>query len=202
LGWGGWWFWDPVENASFMPWLIAAALVHSAIVTERRGSLASWTILLAIMGFGFALLGTFLVRSGVLTSVHAFAVDPKRGIAVLVLLGLALGGGFGLYAWRAPKLAQPSGFAAISREAMLVWNNFCLGVAAGVVLIGTLYPLIVEAAGGGLISVGPPFFNITVGPLLAVLFLLLPLGPMLTFGACAIGASRRVVAADIDCCAG
>jgi cytochrome c-type biogenesis protein CcmF len=181
LGWGGWWFWDPVENASFMPWLIAAALVHSAIVTERRGSLASWTILLAIMGFGLALLGTFLVRSGVLTSVHAFAVDPQRGIAVLVLLGAALGAGFGLYAWRAPKLAQPAGFAAVSRESMLVWNNFGLAVAAGVVLIGTLYPLMVEAAGGGLISVGPPFFNMTVAPLLAVLLLLLPLGPMLTW---------------------
>jgi cytochrome c-type biogenesis protein CcmF len=181
LGWGGWWFWDPVENASFMPWLVAAALVHSAIVTERRGSLASWTILLAILGFGLALLGTFLVRSGVLTSVHAFAVDPKRGVAVLVLLGLALGAGFGLYAWRAPKLAQPRGFAAISRESMLVWNNFGLAVAAGVVLIGTLYPLLVEAAGGGLISVGPPFFNMTVAPLLGMLLLLLPLGPMLTW---------------------
>ncbi|HYD89195.1 MAG TPA: heme lyase CcmF/NrfE family subunit [Vitreimonas sp.] len=181
LGWGGWWFWDPVENASFMPWLVAAALVHSAIVTERRGSLASWTILLAIMGFGLAILGTFLVRSGVLTSVHAFAVDPTRGIAMLVLLFIALGIGFGMYAWRAPKLRQPSGFAAVSRESMLVWNNFGLAVAAGVVLIGTLYPLIVEAAGGGLISVGPPFFNATVAPLIGVLFLLLPLGPMLTW---------------------
>ncbi len=181
LGWGGWWFWDPVENASFMPWLIAAALVHSAIVTERRGSLATWTILLAIMGFGLALLGTFLVRSGVLTSVHAFAVDPKRGIAVLVMLGVALGAGFGLYAWRAPKLARPSGFAAVSRESMLVWNNFGLAVAAGVVLIGTIYPLLVESLGGGLISVGPPFFNATVAPLLAMLLLLLPLGPMLTW---------------------
>jgi cytochrome c-type biogenesis protein CcmF len=181
LGWGGWWFWDPVENASFMPWLAACALVHSAIVTERRGSLASWTILLAIMGFGFALLGTFLVRSGVLTSVHAFAVDPRRGIAVLVLLGAALGAGFGLYAWRAPKLAKAAGFNAISRESMLVWNNFGLAVAAGVVLIGTLYPLIVETLGGGLISVGPPFFNATVAPLLGALFLILPFGPMLAW---------------------
>jgi cytochrome c-type biogenesis protein CcmF len=181
LGWGGWWFWDPVENASFMPWLGACALVHSAIVTERRGSLATWTILLAIMGFGLALLGTFLVRSGVLTSVHAFAVDPKRGIAVLVLLALALGTGFGLYAWRAPKLAQPTGFGAVSRESMLVWNNFGLAVAAGVVLTGTLYPLIVEAAGGGLISVGPPFFNLTVAPIMALLLVLLPFGPMLTW---------------------
>ncbi|MFT3726333.1 MAG: heme lyase CcmF/NrfE family subunit [Terricaulis sp.] len=181
LGWGGWWFWDPVENASFMPWLAACALVHSAIVTERRGSLATWTILLAIMGFGLALLGTFLVRSGVLTSVHAFAVDPKRGIAVLVLLAVALGVGFGLYAWRAPKLGAPSGFGAVSRESMLVWNNFGLSIAAGVVLIGTLYPLIVEAVGGGLISVGPPFFNLTVAPLMALLFVLLPFGPMLTW---------------------
>lgn len=181
LGWGGWWFWDPVENASFMPWLVACALIHSSIVTERRGSLAGWTILLSILGFGLALLGTFLVRSGVLTSVHAFAVDPSRGIAVLVLLAIALGFGFGLYALRAHKLAQPSGFAAVSRESMLVWNNFGLAVAAGVVLIGTLYPLLVEAAGGGLISVGPPFFNATVAPVLGVLFLLLPLGPMLTW---------------------
>ncbi|MBS0386489.1 MAG: heme lyase CcmF/NrfE family subunit [Proteobacteria bacterium] len=181
LGWGGWWFWDPVENASFMPGLAACALVHSAIVTERRGSLASWTILLAIMGFGFALLGTFLVRSGVLTSVHAFAVDPRRGIAVLILLALALGVGFALYGWRAPKLRQPAGFAAISRESLLVWNNFGLSVAAGVVLIGTLFPLIVEAAGGGLISVGPPFFNATVAPLLGLIFVLLPVGPLLTW---------------------
>ena len=181
LGWGGWWFWDPVENASFMPWLGACALVHSAIVTERRGSLASWTILLAIMGFGLALLGTFLVRSGVLTSVHAFAVDPRRGIAVLVLLALALGSGFGLYAWRAPKLGAPAGFDPISREGMLIWNNFGLSIAAGVVLIGTLYPLIVEAAGGGLISVGPPFFNLTVAPIMALLFVALPFGPMLTW---------------------
>ena len=181
LGWGGWWFWDPVENASFMPWLAACALIHSAIVTERRGSLASWTILLAILGFGLALLGTFLVRSGVLTSVHAFAVDPSRGIAVLVLLAIALGIGFTLYALRAHKLAKPAGFSAVSRESMLVWNNFGLAVAAGVVLIGTLYPLLVEAAGGGLISVGPPFFNMTVAPILGVLFLLLPIGPMLTW---------------------
>ncbi|HVY83851.1 MAG TPA: heme lyase CcmF/NrfE family subunit [Caulobacterales bacterium] len=197
LGWGGWWFWDPVENASFMPWLAACALVHSAIVTERRGSLASWTILLAILGFGFALLGTFLVRSGVLTSVHAFAVDPKRGIAVLVLLGVALGAGFGLYAWRAPKLAKPSGFAALSRESLLVWNNFGLAVAAGVVLIGTLYPLLVEAAGGGLISVGPPFFNITVGPLLGLLFLVLPLGPMLSWRKGDLASLKRVLPAAL-----
>jgi len=194
LGWGGWWFWDPVENASFMPWLAACALMHSAIVTERRGSLASWTILLAILGFGLALLGTFLVRSGVLTSVHAFAVDPSRGIAVLVLLAIALGVGFTLYAWRAPKLQQPSGFAAISRESMLVWNNFGLAVAAGIVLIGTLYPLLVDAAGGGLISVGPPFFNMTVAPILGALFLVLPLGPMVTWRVGDLGAALRKLA--------
>lgn len=194
LGWGGWWFWDPVENASFMPWLVACALVHSAIVTERRGSLATWTILLAILGFGFALLGTFLVRSGVLTSVHAFAVDPQRGIAVLILLCIALGIGFGLYAWRAPRLQQPAGFAAVSRESMLVWNNFGLAIAAGVVLIGTIYPLMVEAAGGGLISVGPPFFNLTVAPILAFLFLLLPFGPMLQWRSGNFGAALKSLA--------
>jgi len=161
--------------------LVAAALMHSAIVTERRGSLASWTVLLAILGFGLAMLGTFLVRSGVLTSVHAFAVDPSRGIAVLVLLAIAMGVGFTLYARRAGKLGEPMGFAGISRESMLVWNNVGLAVAAGVVLIGTLYPLLVEALGGGLISVGPPFFNLTVAPLMGVLFLLLPIGPMLTW---------------------
>jgi cytochrome c-type biogenesis protein CcmF len=194
LGWGGWWFWDPVENASFMPWLVAAALVHSAIVTERRGSLAGWTILLAIMGFGLALLGTFLVRSGVLTSVHAFAVDPRRGVAVLVLLATALGAGFGLYALRAQKLAQPTGFAAVSRESMLVWNNYGLAIAAAVVLIGTLYPMIIEAAGGGLISVGPPFFNMTVAPLLGALFVLLPLGPMLTWRVGDLGGALKRLA--------
>lgn len=193
LGWGGWWFWDPVENASFMPWLAACALVHSAIVTERRGSFAGWTVLLAIIGFGLALLGTFLVRSGVLTSVHAFAVDPRRGIAVLVLLALALGAGFGLYGWRARTLGRASGFAAISRESMLLWNNYGLAVAAGIVLIGTLYPMLVEAAGGGLISVGPPFFNATVAPILAALFLVLPFGPMLTWRVGGLAAAARAL---------
>jgi cytochrome c-type biogenesis protein CcmF len=198
LGWGGWWFWDPVENASFMPWLAACALVHSAIVTEWRGSLASWTILLAIMGFGFALLGTFLVRSGVLTSVHAFAVDPKRGIAVLVLLGVALGVGFGLYAWRAGKLAKPAGFNAVSRETMLVWNNFGMAVAAGVELIGTIYPLVGEAAGGGVSAVGPPFFIATVAPLLGALFLILPAGPMLAWrSGDATAAAKRLAPAAV-----
>ena len=181
LGWGGWWFWDPVENASFMPWLAATALIHSAIVTERRGSLAAWTILLAILGFAFALLGTFLVRSGVLTSVHAFAVDPRRGVAVLALIALALGGGLTLYALRAPRLARPSGFAAVSREGLLVLNNLGLMVAAGVVLIGTLYPLIIEAMTDRLISVGPPFFNLAFAPLMAALLIAMPAAPLLAW---------------------
>ena len=181
LGWGGWWFWDPVENASFMPWLAAAALLHSAIVTERRGSLASWTILLAILAFGLALLGTFLVRSGVLTSVHAFAVDPRRGVAVLAMLTAALGAGLALYAWRAPSLARPTGFLAISRDGALLVNNLGLAVATGTVLIGTLYPLIVDAVTGEVISVGPPYFNATFGPLMAVMFLVLPFAPFLTW---------------------
>lgn len=181
LGWGGWWFWDPVENASFMPWLAAAALMHSAIVTERRGSLAAWTILLAIVGFGLALLGTFLVRSGVLTSVHAFAVDPKRGYAILAMLTFFVGGGLMLYAWRAPRLSEPQGFMLVSRESALVINNIGLAVAMGTVLIGTLYPLLLEALTGRLISVGPPFFNITFGPLMALLFLALPIAPFLAW---------------------
>ncbi|MDZ4776209.1 MAG: heme lyase CcmF/NrfE family subunit [Alphaproteobacteria bacterium] len=181
LGWGGWWFWDPVENASFMPWLAAAALLHSAIVTERRGSLAAWTILLAIIGFGLALLGTFLVRSGVLTSVHAFAVDPQRGYAILAMLAFFVGGGFMLYAWRAPRLSEPSGFLLVSRESALVVNNVGLAVAMGTVLIGTLYPLLLEAMTDRLISVGPPFFNVTFGPLMALLFLALPIAPFLAW---------------------
>jgi cytochrome c-type biogenesis protein CcmF len=181
LGWGGWWFWDPVENASFMPWLAACALLHSAIVTERRGSLASWTILLAIIGFALALLGTFLVRSGALTSVHAFAVDPARGTAVLVLFSLAVGAGLSLYAWRAPTLMRPAGFAAVSRESFLVLNNLGLAIAAGTVLIGTLYPLLIEALTGQLISVGPPFFDITFAPLMAVVLLALPVAPLLAW---------------------
>ncbi|MGE0045917.1 MAG: heme lyase CcmF/NrfE family subunit, partial [Hyphomonadaceae bacterium] len=181
LGWGGWWFWDPVENASFMPWLAACALMHSAIVTERRGSLAGWTILLAILGFALALLGTFLVRSGVLTSVHAFAVDPQRGVAVLVLIGIAVGTGLTLYAIRAPGLARPTGFAAVSREGLLVLNNLGLMVATGTVLVGTLYPLAIEALNDRLISVGPPFFNITFAPLMAVLLIALPLAPLIAW---------------------
>jgi cytochrome c-type biogenesis protein CcmF len=181
LGWGGWWFWDPVENASFMPWLAAAALLHSAIVTERRGSLAAWTALLAILAFGLSLLGAFLVRSGVLTSVHAFAVDPERGLAILALLGAVVGGGLLLFAWRAPRLGEPHGFVLSSREGALLLNNLGLAVAAGTVLAGTLYPLLLDAATGEKISVGPPFFDATFGPLMAVLFAILPFGPLLAW---------------------
>jgi cytochrome c-type biogenesis protein CcmF len=181
LGWGGWWFWDPVENASFMPWLAAVALLHSAIVTERRGGMANWTILLAIIGFGLALLGTFLVRSGVLTSVHAFAVDPERGVAVLAMFAVAMGVGFTLYALRAHRLARPSGYLLASREGALALNNVGLAVAAGTVLIGTLYPLAVDAVTGEVISVGPPYFNLTFGPLMGLVILAMPVGPFLAW---------------------
>ncbi|MGZ8370571.1 MAG: heme lyase CcmF/NrfE family subunit [Caulobacteraceae bacterium] len=181
LGWGGWWFWDPVENASFMPWLAATALLHSAIVTERRGSLAGWTVFLALAAFTFSMLGAFLVRSGVLTSVHAFALDPKRGVLLLIILGIAAGAGFALFAWRAPKLAPGGVFAAISRESALVLNNLFLSVAAATVLLGTLYPLIREALTGEPISVGPPYFNLTFTPLMVACLLILPAGPMLSW---------------------
>ena len=165
LGWGGWWFWDPVENASFMPWLVAAALLHSAIVTEKRGALAGWTVFLALAAFTFSMLGAFLVRSGVLTSVHAFAVDPKRGILLLIILGLMAGGGFSLFAWRAPALSPGGVFAPVSRESTLVLNNILLAAATATVLLGTLYPLIREALTGEAISLGPPDFNLTASTL-------------------------------------
>jgi len=181
LGWGGPWFWDPVENSSFLPWLMGAALLHSAIVTARRGTLVGWTLLLAIAGFGFSLLGTFLVRSGVLSSVHAFAVDPARGIAVLALFTVAMGSALTLFAWRAPKMPAPSGFTLVSREGALTFNNFTLAVCAGVVLLGTLYPLLAEAVSGRPLSVGAPFFNMTFGPLAALLLLAAPFGPLLAW---------------------
>src|SRR3954447_16680560 len=181
LGWGGWWFWDPVENASFMPWLVAAALLHSAIVTEKRGALAGWTLFLSLAAFSFSMLGAFLVRSGVLTSVHAFAVDPKRGVLLLIILGLTTGAGFGLFAWRAPQLAKGGVFAPISRESALVLNNILLAAATTTVLLGTLYPLIREAITGDAISVGPPYFNLTFTPLMAALAILLPAGPLLAW---------------------
>ena len=165
LGWGGWWFWDPVENASFMPWLIATALLHSAVVMEKRNALKIWTILLAILAFSLSLIGTFLVRSGVLTSVHAFATDPTRGVFILALLVLFIGGALALFAWRAPLLKQGGLFAPVSREGALVLNNLFLVTACVTVFVGTLYPLALEALTGEKISVGAPFFNATFGPL-------------------------------------
>jgi cytochrome c-type biogenesis protein CcmF len=181
LGWGGWWFWDPVENASFMPWLIATALLHSAVVTEKRGALAGWTVFLALAAFTFSMLGAFLVRSGVLTSVHAFAVDPTRGVLLLIILGVTAGLGFVLFAWRAPTLSQGGMFAPISRESALVMNNILLAAATATVLLGTLYPLIREAMTGEAISVGPPYFNLTFTPLMVALLVLLPAGPLLAW---------------------
>ncbi len=181
LGWGGWWFWDPVENASFMPWLIATALLHSAIVVEKRGALKIWTILLSILAFSLSLMGTFLVRSGVLTSVHAFAVDPQRGFYILMILLFFIGGSLSLFAWRAPQLKTGGLFAPMSREGGLVLNNLFLCVACAAVLIGTLYPLALETITGEKISVGPPFFNLTFGPIILALLLLVPFGPMLAW---------------------
>src|SRR5690606_28786669 len=181
LGWGGWWFWDPAENASFMPWLAGAALLHSAVVTERRGALAGWTTFLALLAFTLSMLGAFLVRSGVLTSVHAFAVDPERGLMLLAILGLTGGAAFGLFAWRAPQLKGGGMFAPVSREGALVLNNLFLTAACATVLLGTLYPLILEAANGSTISVGPPYFALTFVPLMAVAFVILPAGPLLAW---------------------
>jgi len=179
LGWGGWWFWDPVENSSLMPWIIGTALLHSAIVVEKRDALKTWTILLAILAFSLSLIGTFLVRSGVLTSVHAFAVDPKRGVFILGILCIFIGGALALYAWRAPKLKGGGLFAPISREGGLVLNNLFLTTACATVFVGTLYPLVLEGITGAKISVGAPFFNATFVPLFIVLLLLVPLGPFL-----------------------
>jgi cytochrome c-type biogenesis protein CcmF len=176
LGWGGWWFWDPVENASLMPWLAGTALIHSTIVMEKRDSLKVWTILLAIMTFSLSLLGTFLVRSGVLTSVHAFATDPQRGVFILAILVFFIGGSLALFAWRAPLLRQGGIFAPVSREGALVINNLFLAAATAAVFIGTLYPLALEGLTGAKISVGPPFFNATFLPLIVPLLLLLPFG--------------------------
>ena len=181
LGWGGWWFWDPVENASFMPWLAGTALLHSALVMEKREALKIWTVLLAIMTFSLSLLGTFLVRSGVLTSVHAFATDPLRGVFILGILILFIGGAFALFALRVQRLSQGGLFAPISREGALVLNNLFLTTATATVLIGTLYPLLLEALTGDKISVGPPFFNLTFGPLMVPLLLAVPFGPLLAW---------------------
>ena len=181
LGWGGFWFWDPVENASFMPWLIATALLHSAIVVEKRGALKIWTILLSILAFSLSLVGTFLVRSGILTSVHAFAVDPERGFYILMILAIFVGGSLALFAVRAPTLKAGGLFAPVSREGGLVLNNLLLCAACASVFIGTLYPLALESITGDKISVGPPYFNLTFGPIILPLLLLMPIGPLLTW---------------------
>jgi cytochrome c-type biogenesis protein CcmF len=193
LGWGGWWFWDPVENASFMPWLAGAALIHSQAVTEKRGSFASWTLLLAIAAFALSLLGTFLVRSGVLTSVHSFAADPSRGTFILIFLALVIGGALLLYALRAGALTSEDprrGFLPTSRETLLLANNLLLAAACGMVLLGTLYPLLADALGLGKVSVGPPYFGTLFVVLMAPLVALLPFGPLVNWQR--DQASRRV----------
>jgi cytochrome c-type biogenesis protein CcmF len=181
LGWGGFWFWDPVENASLMPWLIAAALLHSAIVVEKREALKSWTILLAILAFGFSLLGAFIVRSGVLTSVHAFANDPERGMLILLILGIFLGGSLTLFAFRASAMQSKGVFSTVSRESALVLNNILLAVACFVVFIGTMWPLVVEILFDRTLSVGPPFFDAAFTPFMVALAIALPLGSMLAW---------------------
>jgi len=178
LGWGGWWFWDPVENASFMPWLVGTALIHSLAVTEKRGTFRSWTVLLAILAFSLSLLGTFLVRSGVLTSVHAFATDPKRGIFILIFLAVVIGSSLALFAWRTARLGLGGSFDPISRESALLTNNVLLMAAAGAVMLGTLYPLILDALNLGKISVGPPYFETVFMPLMAPALFLMGIGPL------------------------
>jgi cytochrome c-type biogenesis protein CcmF len=175
LGWGGWWFWDPVENASLMPWLVGTALIHSLMVTEKRGSFKAWTVLLAIAAFSLSLLGTFLVRSGVLTSVHAFASDPKRGVFILVFLAVVVGASLTLFAWRAPRVALGGRMELVSRESFLLANSVLLVVATAAVLLGTIYPLIIDALNMGKLSVGPPYFNAVFAPLLVpTVFLMIP----------------------------
>jgi cytochrome c-type biogenesis protein CcmF len=178
LGWGGWWFWDPVENASFMPWLAGTALIHSLAVTDKRGGFKAWSVLLAILAFSLSLLGTFLVRSGVLTSVHAFATDPKRGLFILVFLAVVIGGSLILYAWRAPRVGLGGGFSLVSREGMLLTNNVLLIAALGAVLLGTLYPLFLDALDLGKISVGPPYFDTVFVPLMTPAIFLMGIGPL------------------------
>ncbi len=182
LGWGGWWFWDPVENASFMPWLAGAALIHAQAITEKRGSLPAWTVLLSIFAFSLSLLGTFLVRSGVLTSVHAFASDPRRGVFILIYLGIVIGGSLLLYALRAPKVAGGKPFAPLSRETLLLVVNLLLTTSAAMVLLGTLFPLIGDAFGWGRISVGPPYFGTLFIALMTPAIMLMPLGPFARWG--------------------
>jgi cytochrome c-type biogenesis protein CcmF len=198
LGWGGWWFWDPVENASLMPWLAGTALLHSLVVMEKRSALKVWTILLSILTFSLSLLGTFLVRSGVLTSVHAFANDPRRGVFILLILCVFIGGSLALYAFRASSLKQGGLFAPISREGALVLNNLLLTTACATVFVGTLYPLALEVMTGEKISVGAPFFNLTFGPLFVPLLIALPFGPLLAWKrGDLLGAAQRLMAAGI-----
>jgi len=198
LGWGGWWFWDPVENASLMPWLAGTALLHSAVVMEKREALKIWTVLLAILTFSLSLLGTFLVRSGVLTSVHTFATDPKRGVFILMILCIFIGGSLSFYAWRAASLKQGGLFAPISREGSLVLNNLLLTTACATVFVGTLYPLALEVLTGAKISVGAPFFNLTFAPLFLPLLLAVPFGPLLAWKrGDLVGAAQRLIAAGI-----
>src|SRR5262249_34310246 len=179
LGWGGFWFWDPVENASLMPWLVATALIHSIMATERTGAFKSWTLLLAMAAFAFSLIGTFLVRSGVLNSVHAFANDPRRGLFILMILFVAITTPLALFAWRAPKLAPGAPFDVASRETGILINNLLLTASAAIVLTGTLYPLVLDAAEGIKISVGPPYYSATVIPLMAILAVAMPFGPIM-----------------------
>ncbi|WP_025035137.1 heme lyase CcmF/NrfE family subunit [Bradyrhizobium sp. DOA9] len=198
LGWGGWWFWDPVENASLMPWLAGTALLHSALVMEKRNALKVWTILLSILTFSLSLLGTFLVRSGVITSVHAFATDPTRGVFILLILCLFIGGSLALFAGRATSLKQGGLFAPISREGALVLNNLLLTVACAVVLFGTLYPLAMEMLADFKMSVGAPFYNLTFAPLFALLLLAVPFGPMLAWKrGDLLGVMQRLLAAGV-----
>ena len=191
LGWGGWWFWDPVENASFMPWLVGTALIHSLAVTEKRGGFKMWTALLAIMAFSLSLLGTFIVRSGVLSSVHAFASDPARGVFILGFLALVIGGSLALFAWRAPKVGLGGSFELVSRESMLLANNVLLVVAAAAVLLGTLYPLVIDALGMGKLSVGPPYFDAVFVPLMAPALFLMGVGPMARWRQASVGDLAR-----------
>ena len=193
LGWGGFWFWDPVENASFIPWLVATALLHCMVVVAKRDAFKGWTLLLAILGFSLSLLGTFIVRSGLLTSVHAFATDPQRGVFILVLLGIAIGGALLMFAIRAPALEGGNGFEPVSREGALLMNNLLLGAAAAVVLLGTLYPLFLEAITGETVSIGPPFFNKVFVPLMLPMLAIMALGPMLAWRkADGLGVLRRL----------
>lgn len=193
LGWGGWWFWDPVENASFMPWLVGTALIHSLAVTEKRGSFKNWTVMLAIGAFSLSLLGTFLVRSGVLTSVHAFATDPRRGIFILAFLVAVIGSSLALFAWRAPKVGLGGRFGLVSRESLLLTNNVLLVVACATVLLGTLYPLAMDALNIGKISVGPPYFNTVFAPLMTPALFLMGAGPFARWKEASLGELTRTL---------